>query len=233
MLTLMGSMLAAVTTEMEFGGQQWRVKTSHGPVAPGPNYWSNSSQSVWLDDQGMHLTISKRDEIWYATEIFTRAPLGYGTYVFTVDSDFSAYDPNIVAGFFTWDTQNVEANREIDIEFASWGIPQNMYGQYVVQPFTSPDRIKLFNPKMQGTYSTHRIVWTPSILQFASWHGAIDPESPEAFSNLMAEWTFNGQIPTEGRARFRINLWLFQGREPASEATTVLTIKSFSFVPWQ
>ena len=223
----------SITKEMEFGGQTWRVKSSQGPINPGPNYWSNASQSVWLDDQGMHLTVTKRAGVWYATEIFTRRPLGYGTYVFTVDSDFSSYDPNIVAGFFTWDTEDEEANRELDIEFASWGVPGNMHGQYVVQPFTSPDRIKLFDLDLQGTYTTHRIVWTPSILEFTSWHGAVDPDSVEAAERLMAHWAFTGNIPTEGRARFRINLWLFQGKAPADEATKTLTVKSFSFVPWE
>lgn len=224
---------STVTKEMVFGGQTWRVKASVGPIAPGPNYWSNSTRSVWMDDQGIHLTVLKRQDIWYSTEIFTRNPLGYGTYLFTVDSDFMNYDPNVVAGFFTWDTQPVEANRELDIEFASWGIEGNMKGQYVVQPFSSPDRLKLFDPNMQGTYSTHRIIWQSDKLQFTSWHGIVDPLQEHAADNLMADWVFDGEIPSEGRARFRINLWLFQGRPPAGDTNHHLVIKSFSFVPWQ
>lgn len=217
--------------ELDFGGLKWRIKSSTTPVAPGPNYYSSSPEAVWVDDRGMHLTIGKQGEHWYATEIFTRSRVGYGTYTFTVETDARSYDPAVVAGFFTWDTAPEEFNREIDIEFAAWGAEQGTKFQYVVQPYTSPERIVVFDPKLQGNTTTHRIVWKPDMLEFSSYHGRVDPDSPEARENFMNKWTFEGTPPSEGRVRFRINLWLFQGKEPKKPVE--MTLNAFSYVRWK
>ncbi len=219
--------------DFHFSGFPWRVKASgETPLGPGPNYWSNSEDSVWVDDQGLHLTVRQQDGIWYSTEVFVRRPLGYGTYTFVIDSDISSYDPNIVAGFFTWDNHPAEANREIDIEFASWGMRGGAKGHFIVQPNTGPERLRIFSPGMEGTFSTHRFTWTPYSVEFYSFHGAVDPDDPASRKNLMYEWTFTGTPPTPGNARFRINLWLFQGRPPKTEGAS-LTVRSFSFFPWE
>ena len=42
---------------ISFAGRKWTVKTGTG--APGPNYWSDSSSSVWVDSSGLHLKIRK------------------------------------------------------------------------------------------------------------------------------------------------------------------------------
>jgi hypothetical protein len=221
----------SVPRELDFGGQLWRIKTSQNLVAPGPNYWSDAPDMVWVDADGMHLNLKQKDGKWYSTEIFTKRALGYGTYTFVIDSDIKAYDPFIVAGFFTWDNRPDEANREIDIEFASWGMPGGTKGHYVVQPNTGPEKLSIFEPRMQGTYSTHRIVWTLDTLEFTSYHGYVDPDDPGASANLMHTWTFAGTPPTKGNARFRINLWSFQGKAPRTSGAS-LVIKEFNFSPW-
>lgn len=217
--------------EFDFGGFAWRVKASSVPVAPGPNYYAGTPDAVWVDDRGLHLTIAEQGGHWYATEVFTKQRVGYGTYTFTVESDVRSYDPSVVAGFFTWDTAPVEFNREIDIEFAAWGEPSGTKFQYVVQPYTSPERLRVFDPKLQGSTTTHRIVWFPDRLEFFSYHGPVDPDDPGARDNLMQHWVFAGDPPTEGRVRFRINLWLFRGEEP--ENRTEMVVTSFDFDPME
>ncbi|NBK24866.1 MAG: serine protease, partial [Spirochaetia bacterium] len=131
--------------ELKFGGLTWRLKSSITPTAPGPNYYRASEDSVWVDDWGLHLTIKKLNDVWWASEIFTRERVGYGTYTFSVETDARTYDPHVVAGFFTWDTAPEEYNREIDIEFAAWGAESGTTFQYVVQPYTDPSRILVFD----------------------------------------------------------------------------------------
>ncbi|MGE4453853.1 MAG: serine protease [Sphaerochaeta sp.] len=216
--------------ELAFGGLHWRTKSSITPLSPGPNYYSGDPSSVWVDDWGLHLTIKEHDEKWWATEIFTREKVGYGTYTFTVETDAASYDPHVVAGFFTWDTEPEEYNREIDIEFAAWGSPDGTRFQYVVQPYTDPDRIEVFDPKLNGNLTTHRIEWKPEGVSFSSYHGAVDPDDPASMQMLIKSWRYP-ESPSEGRVRFRINLWLYQGKEPVSPAHMVLT--SFSFEKWK
>ncbi len=218
--------------ELFFGEQIWRIKSPRGRSAPGPNYWSNTPESVWVDEQGMHLKLARREERWYASEVFTRFPLGYGTYTFTIDCDFSAFTPDVVAGFFTWDTRPEEHNRELDIEFSAWGTDGTVTGQYVVQPVTGPDRIYRFDPMLEGSFTTHRIEWFPDEISFTSYHGHVDPDSQTGQNSLMETWIFPGTPPTEGTARFRFNLWLFRGRTDRAEETQ-LTVSSFRFDPWE
>jgi len=215
--------------EMAFGGLHWRTKSSLTPISPGPNYWSAKDESIWVDDVGLHLSVQEMEGHWFSTEIFTRERVGYGTYTFTVNTDVLSYDPNLVAGFFTWDTSPEEANREIDIEFAAWGEKDGTKFQYVVQPYSDPSRILIFDPKLQGSVTTHRIIWLPDSLSFSSYHGSVDPDEASAESMLMQSWIFSGKPPTPGRARFRINLWMFQGAIPKQPAHMVIT--AFSFVP--
>lgn len=216
--------------ELQFGGLSWRIKSSAVPVAPGPNYYLGTPEAVWVDDRGLHLTIGQQDERWYATEVFSRQRVGYGTYTFSVESDVRSYDPAVVAGFFTWDTAPEEFNREIDIEFAAWGEEGGTRFQYVVQPYDIPGRIEVFDPNLQGSSTTHRVIWQPDRLEFSSYHGPVDPDSEMAQDHLMHHWEFPGEPPTEGRVRFRINLWLFQGAAPWSRVHMVVT--SFRFEPW-
>jgi hypothetical protein len=103
--------------ELAFGGLHWRTKSSITPTSPGPNYFNADPSAIWVDDWGLHLTLEQHGEKWWATEIYTRERVGYGTYTFTVETNAAAFDPHVVAGFFTWDTAPDEYNREIDIEF--------------------------------------------------------------------------------------------------------------------
>lgn len=216
--------------ELVFGNLHWRLKSSLTPVAPGPNYYSGSEHAVWVDDWGLHLTIQKRDDKWWATEIFSRERVGYGTYTFSVETPIHAYEPQVVAGFFTWDTSPEEYNREIDIEFAAWGASDGTKFQYVVQPYTEEDRVHVFAPKLQGNLTTHRIVWMPDGVFFSSYHGEVDPDDGASEHMLIERWSYP-ESPSEGRARFRINFWLFQGEPLSREMHMVIT--KFSFVPWR
>lgn len=214
--------------ELEFGNLHWRLKSSLTPTAPGPNYFRGTEDAVWVDEWGMHLTIAEQQGRWWATEIFTRERVGYGTYTFTVETDIEQYDPNVVAGFFTWDTAPEEYNREIDIEFAAWGQRDGTKFQYVVQPYTDSSRIFVFKPELNGTATTHRIVWTKEGVAFSSYHGNVDPDLQESDAMRIARWTYPA-APTPGRVRFRINFWLYQGNAPLRPAHMVIT--AFSFEP--
>ncbi len=228
LLFTLTSLPAERVRKIDFSGFEWGVKSSEEKTAPGPNYFSDSPRSVWVDDKGLHLTVQKTGGLWQATEVYTTQKTGYGTYTFTVGSPLHRYEPQVVAGFFTWDPEPGEANREIDIEFSAWGVDQPTRMQYVVQPYQEDGRLYDFAPDLQGSMTTHRIQWTEEGVSFASYHGSVDPDAASSESMLIERWYYPDS-PSEGNAHFRMNLWLFRGEELENQIHMVIT--SFSYSP--
>lgn len=100
-----------------FSGYIWDVRNSD-LSGPGPNYWSNNTENVWLDENGyLHLKITYTDGKWVCPEVRTQT-LGYGTYTFYTASNIDALDKNVVLGLFAYK----DDSHEVDIEFSRWGI---------------------------------------------------------------------------------------------------------------
>ena len=101
-----------------FSGRTWAVKSSSGgKVGPGPNYFSNSPESVWVDGEGfLHMKVRKINGAWNSAEIALTQSLGYGRYVLYTASRIDLLDKNLVLGMFTYDYTAPEVSyRELDI----------------------------------------------------------------------------------------------------------------------
>src|SRR5436305_806293 len=62
---------------ISFSGYTWAVKASTGRVGPGPNYFSDSTNNVWVDTQGrLHLKITKVGGRWNCAEVINQQSLG-------------------------------------------------------------------------------------------------------------------------------------------------------------
>lgn len=221
-----------VFREIEFSGYAWNVKASETRAGPGPNYFSDRINDVWVDEEGqLHLRIVKRNGRWYCTEVFTEESLGYGKYVFHIASRVDQLDENVILGLFTWDDTAPEHNyREIDIEFAKWGQAVNDNAQYVVQPWHHAGNMRRFNMDLRGTDSTHGFDWYADRIFFQSLHGHQSFPGPETVQ--IASWTYTGDdIPPAGNEHARINLWLFDGNPPSDSKATEVVIEAFEFIP--
>ena len=122
---------------ISFSGYDWWVKTSPGLVGPGPNYFSDSTNNVWVDAQGrLRLRITNRSNLWQCAEVVTRRTFGYGSYRFELDTPVNNLDSSVVLGMFTWSDDAAYAHREIDIECGRWANSNDVNNaQYVVQPW--------------------------------------------------------------------------------------------------
>lgn len=213
---------------ISFAGHKWEVKSASTPVGPGPNYFSNAPQDVWVDESGyLHLSIVNRDGKWYSTEVVCIDPLEYGTYTLVLGSRIDLLDKNVVLGFFTWDGDAPQNNyREIDIEFSRWGDVNAANTQYVIQPWNISGNRYRFNLNLPGAISTHRFDWRPDRIQFGSWNES---------GGLLQSWTYtNSQYipPTApGAGNARINLWLMNGIAPSNAQRVEVIVKSFEFTP--
>jgi hypothetical protein len=216
---------------LNFSGYLWRLKSSSGQVGPGPNYFSDSTNNVWLDDQGqLHLRITNRSNQWQCAEIVTARTFGYGSYRFELNSRVDNLNPNVVLGLFTWSDDPAYNDREIDIECSRWGNPADLNNaQYVVQPSDAFGHLARFAVPTGLTNSTLLFIWETNRVRYQSQRGSYSPNAAPA--NVISNWTYTLAPPKTGDENIRFNLWLSQGNAPTDQKEVEVVIKSFEFVP--
>ena len=214
---------------LDWSGYAWNVKSSDALVGPGPNYFSDSSEDVWVDESdALHLNIVQRDGTWYSTEIFSQIPMGYGTYSYECPvSDLATLNENAVLGLFIWDYSATPAvnNREIDIEFSRWGnAADTTFAQFVVQPYYAPGNLLRFAATaVAAPDPICSFDWHPDSVKFQVAQGA----------TVLAHWLYQGaDIPEEGVGNPHLNLWMNEADPPSDGQPIEVVIKYFHFTPF-
>lgn len=218
---------------ISFSGYDWWVKRSPGLVGPGPNYFSDGTNNVWLDAAGrLHLRITNRSNQWQCAEVVTRRTFGYGSYRFELDSPVNNINPSVVLGLFTWSDDPAYTHREIDIECGRWADPNDPNNaQYVVQPWDRPNHLVRYAVPAGLTNSTHLFTWETNRVSYQSQQGSYSPAPSPA--SVISSWAFTdaAAVPQTGDENVRINLWLINGNPPTDNQAVELVIRSFHFVP--
>jgi len=65
--------------------------------------------------------------------------------------------------------------------------------------------------------------WEPGLVSF----------SCKADGNVVSAWRYAGEVPEPGRARLRINLWLFRGKEPDMPGPWEVVLSNMKISPLQ
>jgi hypothetical protein len=203
---------------IEFSGYTWQVKSSDEGTGPGPNFFSDSEDNVWVDSHGrLHLKITYSDGRWYSAEVMNTRSLGLGRYSFRLGSPVSDFDPNVVLGLLTWSDDPAFSNREIEFEFSRWANAHNpTNAQYVVQPFRW-NRKKVRQPPVAS--STQSFDWRQNAVTFTS------------SSAVPSTWTTGHRIPPPGGEHVHMNLWLYLGVPTGDGRTAEVIVTSFEFTP--
>ena len=216
-----------------FAGYEWTVKRSERPTAPQNNRFGGLNSNVLLRPDGaLILRVAPgRDGRWRSAEVILSRPLGYGTYRFRLEGRLDRLDDAVIAGLFTWDTRAEYANREIDIEFSTWGGQlRGANAQFVVQPHDAEGHLHRFAVRQEGDLTSHEFTWTRSRIDFASWHG--HGRRPADSPLLIREWSYAGAgIPPPGNERVHINFYLFEGKAPHDDRSVELVVRNFEFEP--
>jgi hypothetical protein len=206
---------------LEFSGYTWAVKESPLPVGPGQNVFSDRSEDVFVDEDGLHLRVAFHDARWWSTEVILLDHLGYGTYAVQTDSELDDLDVHVTFGMFTWDSYGDEetvpggAHREIDFEDSRWtnaADPTN--AQMVVQPFTAPGNLRRYTiPDLSvDSALTRFFTWQADSIEFVALAGHHTPAG-SAWMDVIDEYLYlhdppSRHVPMAGREYFRLNLWL-------------------------
>jgi hypothetical protein len=246
---------------IEWSGYTWWVRTSNGnPQGPGPNIFSDSAQSVFVDDEGnLHLKIRQgTDGKWLASEIDMNQSLGYGTYEWEVSSRYDQFATNAVTGLFTYlspqsvasQTGGVVGNgvadtpHEIDVEFTrAWG-SGNLY--FTTHDGDVPAPSKNYYQALTGPDTTHRFTWAPGRIAWESFHGHVagvaDPTSPIVEqrpgmgNGLPARHVYTGPVvPRDLNEIPIINFWISSPNPsvngPTGGVEQELVVRSFRYTP--
>jgi hypothetical protein len=217
---------------IHFSGYDWWVKSNPGLLGPGPNYFSDSTNNVWIDALGqLHLRITNRSNEWQCAEIVSARTFGYGSYRFELGSSVNEMDLNAVLGLFTWSDDPAYTHREIDIECSRWNNSNDVNNaQYVVQPWNSPGHLIRYAVPAGETHSTHAFTWTSDRVNYQSQRGSFS-SNPDP-TNLISNWIYYlPGVPQTGDENVRINFWLYFGEPPAGNQEVEFVVRNFEFVP--
>jgi hypothetical protein len=189
-----------------------------GYGSPGPNEFSDATDSVWVDEQGrLHLKVRKWQGKWYAAEIFSTIKTRYGLHSFSVFKEnptLDASDPNLVLGLFLYKTGcGLDCHSELDIEFSRWrraGVYRN--AQYAAQPAEAYKNKFPFHLSDLDPLSTHFIEWQDEQVVFSSYVG----DGTAGSDSLLQKWTYTGEdIPhVSENVQVVIDFWLDRGVPP-------------------
>jgi thrombospondin type 3 repeat protein len=158
----------APTRFFHWSGYDWTVKTSTSPVGPGPNYFSDSTNNVFVDSQNrLHLRITNDGGIWHCAEVVTESTPGYGTYQFHLGSNTDALDPNVTLGLFTWSNESDFSDREMDNECGRWENPLDYANsQFVIQPYYVPSQLVRYRVPSFTTNAVPSFNWQTNSITY-------------------------------------------------------------------
>jgi hypothetical protein len=214
------------TDKIVWMGYTWDIKNGSG-MGPGPNYWRK--ENVWVDDKGyLHLKITRTANVWYCAELSTTKPLGFGAYQWQVVYKLDELDPNVVMGLFHY--AGPDGYREIDIEYARWGDPQNKGASWTVYPEKIPGKVKThpFAIALTGTFTTSRYIWSSAGVNYVTM-GGFQPLG--TVTNKLATWNYRPTNPKisipQKPMPLCMNLWLFDGEAPTDNKEVEVIIRDF------
>ena len=208
---------------LNFSGYSWDVKS--GYYFPGKNHWQ--AQNTWVDDDGwLHLRLNHDGEFWQCAEVATGI-FGYGLYRFYLVGRIDQLDAQAVLGLFLYPGPRLPYtdHAEIDIEFSRWGQADAPAGNFSVAAATMKYPVQL-----QGTYSTHQILWLPDRIEFSSFHGHDELNE----TTRIAHWIFHKNEDRDvlkPPLQLHINYWLFKGRPPAAGFQPEMIVRRVEYFP--
>ena len=191
---------------LSWSGYTWEVRSSKEKEGPGPNYFSQKEENVWIDEEGnLHLRATLHLGWIDCAEVYLLTPLGYGKYHFILKTPLENLDTQLVLGLFLYESPSSDPyNREIDIEVSKWGIYSYQTAQFVLQPFNKTGHLYRFPYSDFGKRVEFTFDYQSSYIYF---------QALREDNSLINSYNYTGtDIPTPGNATVHINLWLYEGK---------------------
>ena len=221
----------AVYRTIQFSGYTWKVKASETPAGPGPNYFSDRADDVWVDAQGrLHLRIAQHNGQWYATEVINNESLGTASTRLRWPARSTRWIPTSCWAC----SRGMILRRSTPIASRT---SSSHAGATRPQPTPSMScsrgigrAIVIGSFWQRVTHRTvHHFQWLPDRIDFAShsWDAAT-----QGLGDELAAWQYTGpDVHPAGGENARINLWLLDGKPPTDGQLVEVIVESFRFAP--
>lgn len=242
---------------IDFADQKWLIETYMNEKSyPGPNFYSNDENHVWVDNKGfLNLTIQKNEfGQWACSSVKSLVPAKYGIHRFKVIGNLEDLDKNVVVGMFFYrvDPMFPDQRSEVDIELSSWGFPKDT-PEGTIHPSSNVHYVlwepwtNVTSPKVQssesfwmdmprGTHTSHELSWHPKTLSFMSYYGhsSTNPNKKVAnYFELSNTKSDSWVLPKEDeKMHLLINFWLHESDHPFCLQNQNIKIK-YEFEPYQ
>ena len=213
---------------IEFSGYKWLSKESNGKhTGPGHNYFSGSKENVYVDENGkLHLRLTYRNDKWYCPEVRMLDNLGYGSYIFNIDSLSTPLDRDIVVGLFMYDHDDtLNFHNEVDIEFSQWGKDDALNTQYVIQPKEA--EAYRFNTDLKKS-SRHVMEVRKRKIVYKSYY-VIDSTQKSSCRPYNHQTMSLDREYKSANEKVSINVWLYRMSEPSNLKEFEIVFSKFEF----
>ncbi len=205
-----------VARTLAFDGRTWLVRPSSRRLeAPGPNRWSDSERSAWVDEHGLlHMAVRPGPLGWFSVELSTELPAGPLHVEVVVETPSQDLDPAVVAGLFLYK----DDEHEIDIELSEFGGGLGFNAQYVIAPHTPGYQVRFQQPENRR-----------GVRHVIDWRGERVALRSEDQYRVIREAAFpTTHLGERSGYRMILNLWLYQGQPPRRPKPVELVIRSVS-----
>ncbi|CAF0742866.1 unnamed protein product [Adineta steineri] len=218
---------ASARIAMAWESNNWNVRNELNTNSQSSNWTSNN---VILDAiQGLYMRLT-RDSTgnWWCSEVETQQVYSFGSFTVFINASIDQFDPNVVLRIFTKNT--VDKTNQIIVEIGSRKqiIPTASNLWYTVYPNVINGTINSEDtrmPTLGGTYTTHRINWTSSLVTFTAEYDHNYSDFPSRrfnFYSTNSSWaSFVPKVP----APICISLCTYNGSAPINGKEVEINIR--------
>lgn len=214
---------------IQFAGMEWVVAS--GQADPGNNQWSEATESVWVDDSGLHLKVRNVGGTWRCAGVTSLGATKEGLHRFWLSSRVDQLDRNVVASIGL----RKDASKSLDMDFSRWGNASGPNARYAVQPapLVEGSNLRTLNLGLTAPESTHYIDWGGGQARFKSFRGHAGDIAGAVDPRHIDDWTCAATTVPVGADGLRIclQLWLAGGAPPSDGQEAELVIRAAEFPP--
>ncbi len=230
--------------KIRFSGITWTA-TGEDKETSSYDFSVYSSDNVFIDSMGrLHMLIQKKGDVWYGAGLTADSSLGFGEYVFYVDSKLDNLDRNACLNLGVENANPPESIRglsQLGVQICHWGDTESQNALQYFLYSTNKKISEVHTPKdnfvQNENKSVHHIVINPDMLYIGSTNNSgskifdqlrLTAKDKSKRNTDVDEITFSKPC---AKNRFAITFTLPEANEPLGGKAIEIIISRVEFKP--